>query len=180
MMAKPANYSPRLSLKLRGQLFGVKLQINMPSVFTKLNLKDHKQIVVLGSPESFESELAGLSGVQVIRDLKKAKEVAFSLAFVTTQEQVYALAPAIGKKADGDAIVWFAYPKGSSKKYKSQINRDHGWDVLGREGFEPVRMVAIDEDWSAVRFRRAGFIKNMTRGKEHRLTERAKPQLAQR
>jgi hypothetical protein len=152
----------------------------MPSVFTKLNLKSHKQIVVLGSPESFEGELAGLSGVQVIRDLKKAKEVTFSLAFVTTQEQVNALAPAIGKKAEGDAIVWFAYPKGSSKKYKSQINRDHGWDVLGREGFGPVRMVAIDEDWSAVRFRRAGFIKNMTRGKEHRLTERGKPQLAKR
>lgn len=73
-----------------------------------------------------------------------------------------------------DAIVWFAYPKGSSKKYKSQINRDNGWNVLGREGFEPVRMVAIDEDWSAVRFRRAGFIKNMTRDKEHLLSERVK------
>jgi hypothetical protein len=35
-------------------------------------------------------------------------------------------------------------------------------------------MVAIDEDWSAVRFRRAGFIKNMTRDKEHRLSAEAK------
>jgi hypothetical protein len=96
------------------------------------------------------------------------------LAFVTTQEQVNALGPAIARKAEGDAIVWLAYPKGTSKKYKSQINRDHGWDALGREGFEPVRMVAIDEDWSAVRFRRAKFIKNMTRPKEHRLTDRAK------
>ena len=54
--------------------------------------------------------------------------------------------------------MWFAYPKGSSKKYKSQINRDSGWEVFGREGFEPVRMVAIDEDWSAVRFRRLQFV----------------------
>jgi hypothetical protein len=51
-------------------------------------------------------------------------------------------------KAEGDAIVWFAYPKGTSKKYKSQIDRDNGWNMLGHEGFEPVRMVAIDEDWS--------------------------------
>jgi hypothetical protein len=36
-------------------------------------------------------------------------------------------------------------------------------------------MVAIDEDWSAKRFRRATFIKNMTRPKNHRLTDRAKP-----
>jgi len=33
-------------------------------------------------------------------------------------------------------------------------------------------MVGIDEDWSAKRFRRAGFIKNMTRPEEYRLIER--------
>jgi hypothetical protein len=146
----------------------------MASVFAKMNLKDCEQIVVLNSPGSFEGELGGLDGVEVVRDLRRAKVVRFSLAFVTKQEEVDTLGPAIARKAEGDAVVWFAYPKGSSKKYKSQISRDHGWDVLGREGFEPVRMVAIDEDWSAVRFRRAGFIKNMTRGKEHRLVERAK------
>ena len=146
----------------------------MANVFAKLNLKDQKQIAVLNSPSSFETELATLKGVDIIRDLKKAKEVTFSLAFVMTQEQVDSLAPAIARKVEGDAVVWFAYPKGSSKKYKSRIHRDNGWNVLGQEDFEPVRMVAIDEDWSAIRFRRAGFIKNMKRGKEHRLTERAK------
>jgi hypothetical protein len=146
----------------------------MSTVFAKLNLKDHKQIVVLGSPGSFESELAALKDVEIIRDLKKAKQVTFSLAFVTTQEQVNVLAPAIARKAEGDAIVWFAYPKGTSKKYKSQIARDHGWNALGHEDFEPVRMVAIDEDWSAKRFRRTAFIKNMTRPKQYRFSERAK------
>ena len=144
----------------------------MASVFGKLNLKDQTQVVVLNAPSSFEGELAALQDVAIIRDLKKAKEVTFSLAFVTRQEEVDTLAPAIARKAEGDAVVWFAYPKGSSKQYKSQINRDSGWNLLGQEGFEPVRMVAIDEDWSAIRFRRASFIKNMTRGKEHRLTER--------
>jgi len=98
--------------------------------------------------------------------------VTFSLAFVTAQEQVDAVAAEIGRKAEGDAVVRFAYPKGSSKKYKSQIHRDKGWAAMGRQGFEPVRMVAIDEDWSALRFRRVTFIKSMTRPKESRLTER--------
>ena len=142
----------------------------MSNVFAKLNLKDHKQILVIDAPASFESELEALEGVEIVRDLKKAKAVAFSLAFVITQARVDALAPAIARKVEGDAIVWFAYPKGSSKKYKSQIDRDHGWSLMGREGFEPVRMVAIDEDWSAIRFRREAFIKTMTRGREHRLT----------
>ncbi len=35
--------------------------------------------------------------------------------------------------------------------------------TLGAAGFEPVRMVAIDEDWSALRFRRVEHIKKMTR-----------------
>jgi len=146
----------------------------MATVFAKLNLKDHKQIVVLDSPSSFEIDLARLKGVEVIRDLKKAKQVTFSLAFVTTPEQIDALAAKLALKAEGDAILWFAYPKGTSKRYMSQISRDNGWNALGQEGFEPVRIVAIDEDWSAKRFRRAGFIKNMTRPKKYRLTERAK------
>ena len=146
----------------------------MASVFGKLNLKDQKQIVVINAPESFEPELKALKGVEIIRDLKKAKAVQFSLAFVTKQQQVDTIAPIVGRKAEGDPVVWFAYPKGSSKKYKSEINRDSGWNVLGKDGFEPVRMVAIDEDWSALRFRRADFIKNMTRADEHSLTKRAK------
>jgi len=90
------------------------------------------------------------------------------------------LGKAIAKKAQGDAVVWFAYPKGSSKKYKSEINRDAGWQVLGDAGFEPVRMVAIDEDWSAVRFRRADFIKSLTRGKEHRMSAQGKARAARK
>jgi hypothetical protein len=50
------------------------------------------------------------------------------------------------------------------------FNRDTGWAALGAAGFEPVRMVAIDEDWSAVRFRRADFINTLTRDKVHTLS----------
>ena len=39
-------------------------------------------------------------------------------------------------------------------------------------GFEPVRMIAIDEDWSAVRFRRVEFIKTMNRPEDVRLTKK--------
>ena len=142
----------------------------MPT-FAKLNLKDQTEIVVLNAPASFESELKALKDVSVRRDAKGG-DIDFSLAFVTTQKEVDSLGPQVAKKAKGDAVVWFAYPKGSSKKYKSQINRDSGWAVMGKAGFEPVRMVAIDEDWSAVRFRRVEFIKTMNRPKEVWLTKK--------
>ena len=150
----------------------------MPSTFGKLNLKDQKEILVLNAPQSFEPELKALRGVTIQRDLKTAGQIEFSLAFVTKQNEVDTLGKAIAKKAEGDAVIWFAYPKGSSKNYKSEINRDSGWKVLGDAGFEPVRMVAIDEDFSAVRFRRVEFIKTLTRGKEHRMSAQGKARAA--
>jgi hypothetical protein len=141
------------------------------ATFAKLNLKDQAEVVVLNAPASFEPELKSLKGVTVRRDAKGG-DIDFSLAFVMTQKEVDTLGPQVAKKAKGDAIVWFAYPKGSSKKYKSQINRDNGWAVMGDAGFEPVRMIAIDEDWSAVRFRRVEFIKTMNRPEDVRLTKK--------
>ena len=83
----------------------------MPSTFDKLNLKDQRRIAILNAPESFEREVATLKGVEVVRDVRDVKEIAFSIAFVTKQKEVDTLAKALGKKAQGDAIVWFAYPK---------------------------------------------------------------------
>jgi hypothetical protein len=146
----------------------------MSGVFKKLNLKDQREIVVANAPTSFEAEIASLRGVSVRRSLAGGAPVEFSLAFVTKQPEVDAFAKQAAQRTSGDAVVWFAYPKQSSKRYKSEIDRDHGWASLGAAGFEPVRMVAIDEDWSAKRFRRAGFIKTLTRPKEYALSAAGK------
>ncbi len=146
----------------------------MASVFGKLNLKDQPEILVVNAPQSFEPEVAGLRAVAVKRRAADVKQIAFSLAFVTKQKELDELAKTVAKKAVGDAIVWFAYPKGSSKKYTCEFNRDTGWRALGEAGFEPVRMVAIDEDWSAVRLRRVEFIKTLTRDPSVMLSKEGK------
>jgi hypothetical protein len=131
----------------------------MAAVFDKLNLKDRTEIVVLNPPPSFEPQLSELQGTTILRSLEVAAEVHFCLAFVASQAEVDGLAPQIAARAKGDAVVWFAYPKGSSKKYACDFNRDTGWDTLKAAGFDTVRAVAIDEDWTALRFRRVEFIK---------------------
>ena len=45
---------------------------------------------------------------------------------------------------------------------------------MGEAGFRAVRMVAIDEDWSALRFRRSEFIKNMTRSERYKYASHSK------
>ncbi len=134
----------------------------MASIFEKLNLKDRQEMVLLNAPASFEAELARLPVMTIHHHLASVAETGFLLAFVTRKNQVDALAVEVAKRAKGDALVWFAYPKGSSKKYKCDFNRDTGWDALNAAGFETVRAVAIDEDWTGLRFRRAEFIKART------------------
>jgi hypothetical protein len=131
----------------------------MSPLFKKLNLKDQREIVVFNAPASFEPELKLLDGISVVRNPKKPKAVTFALAFATRQTEVDRLSKLLASAAEGDALLWFAYPKGTSKRYQCDFNRDSGWTVIRGAGFESVRMVAIDEDWSAVRFRRLNFIK---------------------
>ncbi len=135
----------------------------MSEIFKKLNLKDLTEILVLNAPQSFEAELAALEPVSLLRQLEDAQAIDFALAFMTRQAEVDELAASLLPRARGDALVWFAYPKGSSKKYTCDFNRDTGWKQVEAAGFLPVRQVAIDEDWSALRFRRKEFIKNLTR-----------------
>jgi len=117
----------------------------MTSIFSKLTLKEQTEILVLNAPDSFEPELAALTGVKVLRDAHETKEIAFALVFVTTLQEIETAGKTIAKKAKGDALIWFAYPKGTSKKYKCNFNRDNGWEALGSVGFERVRQVAA---WS--------------------------------
>ena len=135
----------------------------MPSTFDKLNLTTQKLIVVLNAPESFEPELASLREVEVVRSLDLAQGASFWLVFVIKQEEVDRLSLAIASEAGaggkGDPIVWFAFIKGSSKLHESKITRDQGWDVLRELGFDPVRSVAINAEWSARGFRRVHVIK---------------------
>lgn len=131
----------------------------MGSVFDKLNLGGRQEIVVLDAPESFQKELAALPVITIHRHLESVAEAEFWLVFVTRKSEVERLAPLMARRAKGDAGMWFAYPKGTSKKYTCDFNRDTGWAALKKLGFDTVRSIAIDEDWTALRFRRKEFIK---------------------
>lgn len=131
----------------------------MAAIFRKLNLQDRQEIVVLRAPESFQPELARLPVITIHHHLESVAEAGFWLVFVTRKSEVDALAPQIAARAQNDAIVWFAFPKGSSKQYACDFNRSTGWGEMKKLGFDTVGSVAIDEDWTALRFRRKEYIK---------------------
>lgn len=52
-----------------------------------------------------------------------------------------------------DKLAWIAYPKAG--QLGTDLNRDNLCEALADEGVQPVRQIAIDEVWSALRFRPA-------------------------
>ena len=131
----------------------------MSEIFDKLNLGARRELVVLNPPESFRTELAQLPALHLHHHLTAVLETEFLLAFVTHRAEVDSLAAQVDARAKGDGVVWFAYPKGTSKRYQADFNRDTGWDALERLGWETVRAISIDENWTALRFRRRQFVK---------------------
>jgi hypothetical protein len=153
----------------------------MTALFKKLNFKEQNTIVIVNAPASFDIELAEMKNhITIVSKLAKVKSIEFILVFVTMQAEIDIVVKEIDVKLNGDAIVWFCYPKGTSKKYKCDFNRDTGWASVAKLNFEPVRQVAIDEDWSALRFRKVEYIKTITRREDYALTAEAKNRTTQK
>jgi hypothetical protein len=153
----------------------------MTPLFKKLNFKDHSTILSVNHPDSFSAELEQMAAMTEIRtDANRLDVVEFAIAFATAQAEVDRYTRQVAPKLAEDAVFWFCYPKQSSRRYTCDFNRDTGWAVMGEYGLEPVRQVAIDEDWSALRFRQVDKIKTLTRSKERALSSEGKKRLTKR
>ena len=116
----------------------------------KLQLKVGQRLALLDPPEGYEARLAAeLPGVTVDDGEGSPDAV---LAFVTTRAGALELAPQAFGLVRAGGLVWLAYPKGGSE-VPTDLNRDILWKTLGPGGLRPVRQVALDETWSAMRFR---------------------------
>ena len=144
-------------------------------LFKKLNFKDQQEILSLNHPQWFQKELSEMSEFAKIQtNIDETDSVDFVIVFATTQKEVNDFTNQVAPKLTGDAVFWFCYPKKSSKKYNCEFNRDTGWGIMANFDLEPVRQVAIDEDWSALRFRKVDHIKKSPEGKAMRLPDKRK------
>jgi hypothetical protein len=132
----------------------------MEYLLKKLNYKDQERICIVNGNNGFIDRIRKLKpGVRVDKAIDPKYLYDFCLIFVKHQSDLKETVPQSIHNLAEDGILWFAYPKKSSKKYKSEISRNKGWDLVNSHGFEPVRQVSINEDWSALRFRNVKFIK---------------------
>ena len=150
----------------------------MHGIWRKMQVKDRTRFLVLGAPKEFQPVLQDrdpdweMETREAIGPVDSGGAAGGGAAptydvvviFVSEPEHISRAAEVIQTNVAGDdTLLWICYPKKSSKKYKSPITRDEGWDPVIDLGWEGVRQIAIDDDWSALRFRPREAIKNYTR-----------------
>ena len=119
-------------------------------ILKKLVNKDQDLILLLQAPAEF-GKTAKAFGRKVHTSPKG--KYAFALDFVKSLAEGEKIAKALPKVLEEGAVLWVAYPKGTSKKYKSDYNRDSGHALMAMYGLDGVSLVSLDEDWSAMRFK---------------------------
>jgi hypothetical protein len=122
----------------------------MGELLKKLNYKDQAPCLVLGRPPSLDAELGAMAEVD---GEAVGGPYSFCLIFCPMMKDLLAAARLVLAKAGPEAVVWLAYPKQGSKA--SDLNRDVCFETLLGLGLRAVRQVSVDEDWSAMRYKRA-------------------------
>ncbi|WP_430137403.1 DUF3052 domain-containing protein [Neobacillus pocheonensis] len=148
------------------------------SVIKKLQFKDQGQdVLIINAPKAYEEVMALFEGkVHINGEMVGGYD--FVQVFGTSNEELQSLARGSESYVKEDGLFWLCYPKKSSKAYKgSDCSRETVASMLANEGYEPVRQIAIDDDWSALRFRKVDKIKTMTRS--FAVTEKGKERIDQ-
>jgi hypothetical protein len=123
----------------------------MSSLKSKLQIKEDMVGGVLNCPKTVSLGLPTLNGFSAV-------SLDYSVVFVSTAKEIAFHARKAAKALREDGVLWFAYPK-KSGAIATDISRDAGWTPLTSLGYRPVRQIAIDATWSALRFRKTEYVK---------------------
>lgn len=119
----------------------------------KLQIKPGYRLLLLNPPTDMMKALAEqLPDNEVLTAITVPGDAV--LFFSSTLAEVDSLFPHAVSSLLPGGVLWIAYPKGSAKQV-TDINRDRLADAILPLGWRPVRQVALDETWSAMRFRPA-------------------------
>lgn len=138
------------------------------STSQKLLIKPGFRVLALNAPDDAARLLSPLpEAVEVAAQPTGGADFDAVLAFVRSKDEVahYVASIVAGVKPGG--LLWVAYPK-KSGSIRTDISRDDGWQPMWSPGWDTVSLVALDETWSAMRFRSLSETKSESAGRAAR------------
>ncbi|EMO90289.1 hypothetical protein LEP1GSC024_3685 [Leptospira noguchii str. 2001034031] len=98
---------------------------------------------------------SSIEGVVFTTEVSEAEGILF---FADSAYSLQSSLLKILKSIRKESILWIAYPKKSSG-IKTDLDRDHGWEPLSKNGYEGVALISLDDVWSALRFKKTDAVK---------------------
>jgi hypothetical protein len=119
----------------------------MQEIIKKFRFKDSG--IIINAPKEIEVEFEKLDFKTVFDKKEKSKN---TLVFINNSKEYVNFLKKDLKNIEPDSVLWFAYPKGTSK-IKTDINRDTIRETGEEFGITTVTAISINDTWSALRFR---------------------------
>jgi len=126
----------------------------------KLRLAAGHSVLVLNAPAGYLEKLSpGPAGITT--EPLPNHEYDVVLLFVLGSDELRRLGATAIQATKAGGLLWISYPKGGQTAGATDLPATPWWvrrDVLGEitsiQGYKPVAFVAVDETWTALRFKR--------------------------
>jgi hypothetical protein len=123
------------------------------SLAKKLAIKPRNTVRVIDAPQGYEHLLGDLpEGARELDNGDGQADVV--LVFGESRATLERTLPTAITKVHPGGVFWAAYPKGG----KSDLSREIMWKLFEPYLWRPVSQIAIDDTWSALRFRPAADV----------------------
>jgi hypothetical protein len=113
----------------------------------KLKLKPGQRAAIINAPAGY---------VDSLRPLPERVELADQLdgqfdwvqVFLKTQAELETLFPRLLQALKPQSMLWFTFPKGTSK-IQTDLTRDKGWDAVQGADLKWINLISVNDTWSA-------------------------------
>jgi hypothetical protein len=126
----------------------------------KLGVKDDHLVLLDGAPAGFE--LPDTGGARLVRRLPPAgrgRSIDVTLTFHTSYDALAGRLPTLFERTSTAGMVWVCWPKKAAQRSArnqqglvSDLDENKVRDLGLRLGFVDVKVAAVDETWSALKF----------------------------
>ena len=117
----------------------------------KLGIKPGYTLLLYGAPDNYLELCSPLpEGVEIVEQIE-AESTEFIHLFCTTLEELQQVFPSYKEALTKTGLLWISWPKGKSS-IPTDLKRDPIRAYVLEQGLVDVKVAAVDEDWSGLKF----------------------------
>lgn len=117
----------------------------------KLGIKARISVLFINEPKDYIKIIQPLP-----TDIKIKHEISGSFSFIQlftkSQEELRELFPKLKNALEKNGMLWISWPKGACGVGLTDINENIVRDIGLQNGLVDVKVIAVDEEWSGLKF----------------------------